>query len=687
MVLKIAYEYFLNNFYVAVTRAKNKIIIIDSEDAKKEFWDNIAIDLLYKKYKELNPDIEKDNLLSYQDGKAEDLELNETDKLNQIKDKLQTDIFERYDNVKDKTILLNYLEKILKKQKLNKVYHSIIEGLKAENNENYIKAIKHLMKAVIKATDNKELSKSQISYLTRKAFENLIKSVSLEDEKTLKFLNEYEGNFKTLGLKYEKRVKLLKYFLNRKYSDTLTYLKDEFDIRDKNDIFDYIIMNSLNNIENYELSDYIVDLYNKKFIDTKNIVQIIKNRLNNKSDYKYLIKIFDIDDIKKQYKDIYCQINLELNSKDIDCLIYTNKLDRVVELIDSNEVENFEEYYKQILYYLSKNPNNQILEKLDINLIIDTYLKSYKELSLDIWRYVLIKTIENIEDNDNISKLMKFFEDKTKETQRKHLEVLIDILKQQEKPLLNTIVFNTLVTLFSGLLYKINIYEAAFALEKTFSFYKEDNIIKILRFYKFYLEKTREKYKAFVASRFIKIKYELDENDKNRFKDNFDGEYSKFNEEWLNFVKRRVKFLKVEATTEIISKIPLRIDYELAKKTYKLKRVDDIYKKIIDSYDVEELSEETIKEVLQEAEKELKKESKVELANKIETPQVENSIEPIKEETIIVNKDNILDILDSIQDFIYEYKEWDRRFIKQISNTLTGIKEDVDKIREKVNKE
>jgi len=677
----LPYEYFLNNFYVAITRAKNKIIIIDSQDAKKEFWDKMDTNLLYNKYKELS-NLDKENLLTYQDGKSNDLKLNDEDRKVLTKDKLQIDIFERYDDEKDKNILLNDIEKVLKRQKLNPIYHSILEGLKAENNQNYLKTIKHLMKAATKADENKELSKSQISYLVKKSFDNLLKSVTLEDKETLKFLKKYKKDFVKLGLKYEKRVKLLRYFLNQEYSKTLGYLKDEFDIRDKNEILNYIIMVSLNNIENYELEDYIVDLYKGGFIENKELKDIIKNRLDDRDNYHYLIKIFNnIDDIKKQYKDIYCQINLELNPKDVDCLIFNNRVDEVVKLIVNDDVENYQDYYRQILYYLSKNDKDisDILDRLDIELIIGNYLQYYKEFGLNIWGYLINSVLNDIEEKERyVSTLMKFFEKKDIDTKIKHINVVIESLKQQEKPVLNTILFNTFITLFSDLSNKIQMYDIVFALEKTLSFHNEENIKKILGFYNFYLRDKKKKCcKEFIASRFIKIKYEIDKVEKSRFAENFKGDRAMFNDAWLNFIKRRVKYLKVEVTTDIIAKIPLRLEYELLKNIYKVSNVDKIYKRVIQYYQNKRPSANVAETKPADAEE-------TKPANVAEVKADVKDTSSSKEKWNDINKGNIIDILDSVQVFIEGCDDWNRKLLRDISNMLSGIKDDVEAIKNRL---
>ena len=649
----LPYEYFFNNFYVAITRAKNRIIIIDSEDAKKEFWDNIAIDLLYNRYKKLNKDIEKDNLLTYKDGKNSDLKLDNEDREILIKNKLQIDIFERYDDEKDKTTLLNEIEKVLNRQKINQIYFDILRGLKAENNQNYLETIDYLMRVVVKA-ENRELSKSNISYLIKKSFENLLKSIRLEDNRTLVFLKKYENQFIELGFKYENRVKLLKYFLYKEYSKTLDYFKDEFDIKDKNEIFNYILLKSLDRIEIYKLSDYIIELYNRDYISDKDIKDIISNRLEDKSNYKYLIKIFDIEEIKKQYRDIYHRINLELNSKDIDSLIYNKKLDRLVELIKNNEIKNYQIYYKQILYYLSKKNiigKIDILDKLDIKLIVDNYLKYYNEFDLIIWKYIVNSIFNDIKNSDYyISRLMKFFEGKHEDTKLKHIEVIIKVLKQQEEPILNRLLFNTFINIFSNISNRIEIYDIAFSLEKTLSFYNRDNIEKILDFYNSYLDNREKKYKDFIASRFIKIKYELDGLGKERF--NNRGDYTQLDDAWLSFIKENIGYSEVKSNKETISKIPLRIEDELAQKIYKIEDVDEIYKMTIDYYD---------------SKYDYQRNKKVEQIN-------------------IINILDIVDILDTIQDFIEDYKDWDRKTLRDISNRLSGIKEDIEKIRENVKK-
>ena len=662
----LPYEYFLNNFYVAITRAKEKIIIIDSIKAKEEFWDKIDIDTLYTKFKELNQNITKDELLSFKDGMNTDLDLDEETEIAYTIDRLKTEIFERYDDEKNKTLILNEIEKVLKIKELNEVYSLILSGLKAENNENYLKAVKSLMKAANKAKKNGELSRSQITYLMKKAFNNLLRSVQLEDKVTLELLEEYKDEFKSLSIKNEEKVILLEKFLNSKYTETLDYLIDSFDVRDRNDILTFIIFKALNNVEDYEIADYLKELFNKDFIDKKEIIDVIKSRLVNKN-YKSLIKVFSIEELQKEYKDVYCQINLEINKNDIDCLIHSNQIEKVISLINSTNID-ITNYYRQILYYISKTKTFEVLDNLELNLVINNYLEFFNEFDIKIWEWIIINVFnnrDNIEFNDRILKISEFLENSlAKKELIEHLKVLTSILTIQEGEFRHKELFNTLYSYLTTLS-NYPICDTIVSLEKTMSLLEENDIVKVLMFYKNYLQDRKNKYKGLVGSRFIKLKYEYDKFDRAR--------YNKTNEEWFEFVKTRVKFLKVESDYFIMRRIPARLNKELCEKVRNIKLVDEIYQKIINEFKKEE--NEKIDEIIQKNDEKLQENEK----NKVK--ENKEIAETKENKTLPVSKENVIEVLKETQKIIFKNrKSFDDTEIMELFNTISGIKNLVDSL-------
>ena len=337
-------------------------------------------------------------------------------------------------------------------------------------------------------------------------------------------------------------------------------------------------------------------------------------------------------------------------------------------MIKNDEIDNYQDYYKQILFYLSKNENQDILNQLDLDLIIDNYIKFYDELDISIWEFIL-ENIFNIEDkdkfNDYISILMKFFEEKPKRIQAKHLVILIENIKNHSKPIISKILFNTLITLYSSGI-NLDIYLIVSSLEKTISFYEEENIRKILGFYQHYLREKGNKYKDFVYSRFVKLKYELDKYGKEKFISEFNIDKSKADEKWLDYVKRRFKFLTMNSGLDIINNIPIRLDFELSKKVYKIKSADKIYKKIIESYKDDKLDN-----------------KKNEINEKLEIKEDKEIKVPINNEKISsITKDNIVLILEDIQEFIENNKDkFNQREIKRIYNTMSGLFEDIKDIK------
>jgi len=656
----LKYEYFFNNFYVAITRAKEKIIIVDSIRAKEKFWDDIDVDLLYKKFKEMNPLIRKDELLTYKEANKEDLTIDKDKEIIYTIDKLKTDIFERYDNEKNKIFILNEIEKTLKLKKLNQVYEKILRGLKNENQEGYLSAVKHLVEAAKEGSKNGELSKQQVAYLYKKSFNNLLKSVVLENPSTLEFLEKYKEEFVSLGIKYEERVSLLEKFLKQDYSGVLEYIKDTFEIIDMDKVLKYIILKSLENVEDYELYAYTKDLYNKQFLTKEEIINLIKSKMNKKN-YRTLLKVFEIDGLKREFKDIYCKINLEVHPKDVDCLVFKNSMAEVLELIDEGEdIEKFNPYYKQILYAISKMNRLDLLDRLDFDLIVETYINNYSELSKEIWKYILERVFMNL-DEDLLVKVMKFFEDKNKKVKREHLEILVQTLNKEVK---NKIVFNRLITLFWDI--SIDVCDMIYALEHTADFNDMENIKKLLGYYLHYLSDKKNKYKGLIGSRYIVIRYFYDKEDRDFMK-----------EGWFDVVKGRVKFLKVNSSEKVIRQIPHKLDREVCKKIVNLKYVDDIYKKILEEKNKESGYEVLGKHLIEENQK-----PEYELEKGVEKEEKKDNVN--QNEKVIISKDTIVDILEEIQDYVSENEEeFSKKDIIKIFNAVAGLKEEIEKIKEK----
>ncbi len=58
----------------------------------------------------------------------------------------------------------------------------------------------------------------------------------------------------------------------------------------------------------------------------------------------------------------------------------------------------------------------------------------------------------------------------------------------------------------------------------------------------------------------------------------------------------------------------------------------------------------------------------------------------IKDETLKITKENIVNILDKIQEFIEdsEIEDWNKREIREISNRVVGLKESIKEIKNKI---
>jgi hypothetical protein len=651
----LAYEYFFNNFYVAITRAKERVLVIDSHNAKDNFWKYIDVELLYDKYKSIfkKGEIDKNNFLQLNEGADSDLIYKEKDKRRFSKNRVKTELFDRYDTSANKGAILGDVAKILRNRNLNEVYEHILDGFRAEYNGNYLKATKTLMESVNMAYESGELANSEINYLTRKAFESLWLSIELEDSKSLEFIKEYENAFKDLGLKFERKTKLLKKFLNGKYAKTLDYLKDEFSKKDMDAVLEFIIKKSLYNLDTYELSDYLMELYKNEFINKELIIEIVKRRLEDEKNYKSLIKVFDIDDLKKTHKDIYCKMNLIIDENDIDCLVYANKIDKVLDVIKNNNEVDVSNYARAILYHLSNHSKE--FHILDMGLIVDTYMKYYEDFNnLSVWEYLIKENIKN-ENIDNISILMKLFENLSYKEKREHLLVLVNVIKNSERPILIKQIFNTLITLFSANIDIIKICDIVVSLEKTLSFYDDENIRKILGFYQHYLNDRQNKHKRLIGSRFVKLKFELDKEGRNYH--NIDND-----DEWFDFVKRKVKFLHIESNRYIIRQIPIRMESDICYKLVNMKSVDEIYNRIISSYSQNEKS---------------KKEE-------IEESVVSNEIKVTNE----TQKDDNMDVvqkLEEIQEFIDENRDsFNKRDVRKILNMVNALRDDLKELKKEL---
>jgi hypothetical protein len=233
---------------------------------------------------------------------------------------------------------------------------------------------------------------------------------------------------------------------------------------------------------------------------------------------------------------------------------------------------------------------------------------------------------------------MKFFEDKPYKVKRKHFDIFIEVIKKYNGSIQNKHIFNTLITVISDIkYYENNICNTIIALEKTFVINDNNSTRKLLGLYRYYLGEKRNKYKGLVGSRFIKIKYQFDINERE--------EILNENKDWLEAIKNKVKFLNVESDRDIIEQIPFPFtDENLCKQVINIKYVDEIYQKIID---------------IQNNKKFEKKKKEVKMKHK-----------SIKNNTEDVNIENIEKKLKEIRDFIDDNKD---KFKKSLVRDLLGI--------------
>ena len=675
----LPYEYFFNNFYVAVTRPKEKLLIIDSEEGYNKFWANVDLHKLLKLYQKISDKITTDqDLATFIKGDMTDLEYEEIQEVEWLISKIKILIFERYEDEVNKSSILYDIEDILKRNKLNKVYSLILDGYKAELEDKYIKSVKRLMKASKMAKENDELANNEIHRLIQKAFNNLYKSVEFENEEIVEILEKHKDKFKKLGLKQERKVNVLERFLNKRYLETLDYIKSENLPKDK--VLNFIIDNALKNIELFEAVDYMVDLFREKYITKNYIIEFIKTKSKepNFDDYKTLLKLFDIDDIKKENKNIFCELNLKVNPDDIDCLMFSSDYEKVISLVKSKNVD-VSDYYKQLLFYIDKHSKEYNL--IDLDNLIKLYKENYKDLSKDVWNYILQEVFKK--DNvlmDKIPDVMKSFDEFNRKELQEHLIILIAVLKELPK-IVDNFLFNTLITLFSkDVNYKLC--DGVVLLEKTMSFFEPKNIEKIKGFYKYYL-KEKNNYKAFIGSRYLKVVYDekYEKIKKLPYKERMEELNATIKYE-INrlYLKKMFSNLDIDDLVKnVLHKIKSRMDDELCSKLYKEKYIDDVYKKIMESY-VKSENPTPKPEPIQEVSVSVPEKEQTQIPTPpTSTPQ--QNVEVI-EDKFVIKRDNIVEILEEIQDFLDEQgQELDRKLIRKINNTLTGMLEDIKDLK------
>jgi len=627
----LPYEYYFNNLYVGVTRAKEMMIVLDTKESLKNFWKQLNINDLYEKYKTINKNFNEPKTLLYtlDEGNLEDLNyyfnnednthLKETKALTRLKRILLERILEEDENIES---LLSDVKNILTKNP-NILYKEIYENLYYAYDNFYQKKFKdgldNIIKAIHKAKKTEELSQGDINRLKKKAFNIIWENIPKID--FCNNLNKYEI-FLTNSLDRNK-FKLISLYCQKRYNELIEKILEERQKKDST--IKYFINNSIKHLE----KNLTEDLFKEKYISSNDLIEIIKN---SKKDIDFILSLFEIDkNLKKEHKDIFCKYTLMKNPDNIECLFFQSNYEKIIKLIKEKGITIPKEYAKNLIFYIDKTTKEY--ELFEIDTLIETFKEHSTELSKDVFIYLTNKIFkENLEEK--IPSLLKIFDIQNKPIKKELTIILLDILKDilQTQKLTNSYLFNTLITQISANFNNLEICKIIYVLENIINFYKEEQIKKLLGLY-YYQIKQKNTYVPLIASRYIKLAYEFSPE----FKHN------------LEKLKRRLKFLKLNLDDSIIKNIPIKLSYEYCKKVYKLSKVEQIYKKL--TYNEEKLE---------------KTNTTINLHNN----------DNIKEEKLSI--ENVIEKLEEIQYFLDENKDLlDKRTVKKILNILSGMRDDL----------
>jgi|GEM_PF-4781926 len=592
----LPYEYFLNNFYVAITRAKVKLIIIDTKRARDEFWSQLDVQNLYDIFRTQNETIKSENLLGFAEGSEDDLRQNTTQEKLWTKDRIKNDLFERYDdNSSDKFKILDSVDKIIQKEKFHTSYSDIIKAYRAEiekNCQGYKNATLLFIKAIENA--NGEFAKTELNYLLERAFKSFWNFVGSQckREEALEILIDKKRSFKALQFEYKKKIILLKRYLEENYEEALKDFRVEFTPQEllRDSVTKSILVDILKKLDGATLYNHTIELYKRNFINENTIIEIVESKKVDKrlDNYETLLRLLEIKNIKKGHKELYCEINLFVNRKDIECLVYQNKIDKVLKLLKSNPKvykEAIKPYYKQILSYLATNSQRfDVLD--DFGHLVDNYKTFYKDLDISIWEYIAKKSIE---EKLIIGKVMsifqKFRKEKDYKAQREHIDILVPLIQNRTSPVISRDLFNDLITIFSGIK-DYPVCEMVTTLEKSMSIRSGEDIEKILKFYKYkiFKEGTRND-KLLLLSRYLNIAFKYDLKGKREFEEsNLSSKMS-----WLEYLLSKwIKiFGKIELKERSLKRVPVRLNKKLCEIGLKANTIESLHLKIIAQMDKE----------------------------------------------------------------------------------------------------
>ncbi len=688
---QLPYEYYFNNLYVAVTRPRERLYIVDSEESYEKFWKKIdKIDELVERYKEItNKELEQYEkngdergeriLLSLLDGSKEDLTLKKTRTLivNRLKE-----FFDRYLESKDKIEqedFLNEIDNILSKnKKLSKVYKRLYKGLKRDFEKEYLKSAKSILEAIALSEQTKELSQGFIKRVLKRVFNNLYHNLFEID--SCSFIKENRDRFRAVGYGIKIKTDIVLKWCNKEYEELLEFIIDENITKEP--VLVKIILSILKS-KQIDI-DFIKELYHKGYLGDRELIELIRFYKDKNSDY--VMKLFRINkNLPKEEKALFCQINLKLNPEDIDCLMFNSEYDKVISLI-KNGAEIKDEYIRPLLFHIDKTGEFDILP-------FDKMLQNYDEnMSVKLGKYLIDK---GFEDRDKyISDIINMIRNFKNETEKKEQLVKHIVSKIQESENLNqkdSKLFEFFLDELSFDNKYIDICSKIEVLEKVIN-YKSSNLDKLLKFYHYMMRKNY--YKHLIAVRYLVLSYRI-------------------KGEKITKIKKTLKNVGIDITERIpestLRTLPLSLEEKICKhlkglnsvmdiiqliKKYQVERarnrkIESVTETMVEELDnnlenivkeIDEVVEETEKESSQTDDKEeVEEEQKVEeQENKEENIENSNSNDEITFENLDSKLEQIFEFLEDNRD---KFKNLPKKEQRNVSTLVRDIYDLVEGLR------
>jgi len=666
----LPYEYFFNNLYVGITRPKEKLFIVDSKDALNNFWEKIDINNLFEKYQQKKKTFneKKEHLYHIDEGSCKDF--NNENSYQLAQERLKQILFERIDSINNPKLetYIKDVENILLKNEniVNKdIYQSISNGYEHIIKKNFIKALNYFKKVI----NSKKLSNSENNFLKKISFSILWDNF---DKTFCKKINNYD--IFILGKKEEVLFKIIKLFCEEKYEELTVLVIEKSIVSNKR--LKYFIQESVNKFKD----KYVIsDLYENKYLDSKELIELVKYFKDK--DLEYALSIFNIDEnLKKENKELYCDLFLQKEPKNVDCLFIKSNYQKIIDIIKENDIALSNEQIKTLLYYINKNMEFiEGLDYIDTKNIIDVYKEIINNENIypNIFKYILQKVFIETKNSNLFPEVMKIFNKETKKLNKKLLEIfineVIEEIDKDTKEMRNSFLFSALLTHINDFYRELKICDIITLLEKTMEYENPKNIDYLLGFYRYYLRnKSQQKFKYLIAARYIKIMYEFDKKNKDEFNKN-PRRFRK--NSYFDYIMNKIKFLKPNVDENLLKNSSLFINRKDCENLVNVKSVERILN--ILSKEIEE-KEDDIKEIVisditenikQENENKIIKEQPEKMENKTESKEIQ-----------FQNHHDVLRILYEVEIFVENnfkfIDEKGKRSLKRILRSLLQLTEE-----------